>query len=1059
MSKDYLDILNKNFEKFIRSIAFEFAQKNFDDYDVLIKKHLASICDFIGMKRAFIVLYDHKRRESQVIYEYLGNEIQIKRKLFGIVSSYDNETLFTKTLLSGNVIRIQQISEIPISCVADILYMKSLGLLSYFAIPIFFEGNVIGSVEFGAEIPDLRELTLQELDSELDLVDTFAKILSGYLSRQKIQEDLAMDQNLLNSIMESSATAIVVLETSGKIIYANPISESILGISHGDIVNRSYNAPQWKSTTIDGEPWTEKDQPFTIVLTTKKPVSDIRHAIEDHYGKKKYLSINGFPLLDSLGEVSRVVFLVTDITENVLKDKSLLESEFRYRTIAESSLSLVYDLDLRTNEISWAGAITEITGYSLEEYEKVNLERWIEFIHPEDRQLVENTLRNTINEREKFSLEYRYQKQNGSYLHIEDQGQILCDKRGIPYRMLGAMIDRTERYNALIELKNQEETLRLALQSAEMGIWIWDIKKELITWSSRVFEIFKISEESFSGKFEDMVSLTHPEDKESMLNNINRFISMDNQSNDYYFQHRVLCEGGEISYVEGTGKLFREKDGKPSKIIGTISDITERKRSENALKQSEQRFQTFYHFSNEAIIIFKVNKLEIVDINQAFLSLFCLEKNELGNHTLKKMMSSKTFSSLRKMIQKEIDTEKIDVILTKKGMIPFPAQVIARRYTENDENMIALNIIDTSAFKEVIELRQINEEINMRNRVIEHQKIELQFALDHLKKTQSQLVQSEKMAILGQLVAGVAHEINNPIGAIKASNQNLEKWGIRFKEVYEEVKSTYYILSEKQKKLFNELLEKVSHSTEFFTGMQERKLKKSNLSKLESSNYINENRFEIAERWVDIGIGEIDIKYKELFENKKINLILDYFNLESIYNRNTRTINTAIDRVSKIIYALKNFSHFERHGKKERVSVVDSLDVVFTIYQNQLKKGIDLIKDYEEIPYIECYPDDLLHIWTNLIYNSFQAMDFKGTITIRIRNHENEISVSIKDSGPGIPIEIQDQIFDPFFTTKKIGEGSGLGLDIVKKIVDKHNGKIELNSRPGNTEFVVFLPK
>jgi signal transduction histidine kinase len=109
-------------------------------------------------------------------------------------------------------------------------------------------------------------------------------------------------------------------------------------------------------------------------------------------------------------------------------------------------------------------------------------------------------------------------------------------------------------------------------------------------------------------------------------------------------------------------------------------------------------------------------------------------------------------------------------------------------------------------------------------------------------------------------------------------------------------------------------------------------------------------------------------------------------------------------------------------------------------------------------PRVLCYPGELNQVWTNLIHNALQAMDYKGILTITSRTQNGQVIISITDTGKGIPDEIKEKIFDPFFTTKRTGKGSGLGLDIVKKIVDKHQGRIHVESQPGNTTFRVVLP-
>jgi two-component system NtrC family sensor kinase len=132
---------------------------------------------------------------------------------------------------------------------------------------------------------------------------------------------------------------------------------------------------------------------------------------------------------------------------------------------------------------------------------------------------------------------------------------------------------------------------------------------------------------------------------------------------------------------------------------------------------------------------------------------------------------------------------------------------------------------------------------------------------------------------------------------------------------------------------------------------------------------------------------------------------------------------------------------------------------VLTIYQNQIKRGTELVRDFEPMPPILCLPDELNQVWTNLIHNALQAMTNPGTLTVMVRQRGTYVVVSIADTGSGIPEAIRSRIFDPFFTTKPTGEGSGLGLDIVKKIVEKHYGRIEVQSEVNiGTTFSVYLP-
>jgi signal transduction histidine kinase len=175
---------------------------------------------------------------------------------------------------------------------------------------------------------------------------------------------------------------------------------------------------------------------------------------------------------------------------------------------------------------------------------------------------------------------------------------------------------------------------------------------------------------------------------------------------------------------------------------------------------------------------------------------------------------------------------------------------------------------------------------------------------------------------------------------------------------------------------------------------------------------------------------------------------------------NISNIDLASEKTSKIVYALKSYSHFQIvRDKAVEVNLAENIENVLALYHNQLKQGIEVIRNFEDVPPIYAYPDELVQVWTNTIQHAIQAMSGRGVLTIDIKDRDNFIAVQFTDSGVGIPPEIMDRIFEPFFTTKQQGEGSGLGLDITRKIMDRHHGKIEVSSEPGRTTFTFLLPK
>ena len=361
-----------------------------------------------------------------------------------------------------------------------------------------------------------------------------------------------------------------------------------------------------------------------------------------------------------------------------------------------------------------------------------------------------------------------------------------------------------------------------------------------------------------------------------------------------------------------------------------------------------------------------------------------------------------------------------------------------------------------AAFADITQRKQAEKLVAEYNRTLEVQVAErtqeLKTALDYLQTTQEELIQSEKMAALGQLVAGVAHELNTPLGAIRSSAGNMTKF---LGQTLTNLPSLFQSLSPAESENFCALLYRSLQKDMTLTAKEERKLKRALISQLEGEDI--DEADEIADTLVDMGIYEAD-DFLSLLQKVDRDRILEMAYKLSEIQRGTQTINTAADRASKVVFALKTYARYDSSETMVESNITEGIETVLTLYQNNLKHGVEVIRNFPKIPPVLCYVDQLNQVWTNLIHNALQAMDNQGTLTLDIVQFGNNIKVSVTDSGKGIPPEVMPKIFAPFFTTKPPGEGSGLGLDIVKKIVDKHRGKIEVASVPGKTTFTVVLP-
>ncbi len=367
--------------------------------------------------------------------------------------------------------------------------------------------------------------------------------------------------------------------------------------------------------------------------------------------------------------------------------------------------------------------------------------------------------------------------------------------------------------------------------------------------------------------------------------------------------------------------------------------------------------------------------------------------------------------------------------------------------------LIVLGAIRINTMRLEARNRELQELVDQRTQEIRKQRDELERTLKELQATQAQLVQSEKLAALGQLVAGVAHEINTPLGAINAAATNLKN---SLPEALKELPEIVSKLSPEEANLLKKVIATTMEYESQLTSREERKLKRALKGELEEAGISGS----IAGDLVKIGLYESWKEFIPLLKHSEASRILKVITTLGKLNLNLNNILLAVAKTQKIVFALKSYSYRSSDEQKVPLNVEQNLDTVLTIYHNQLKQGIEVEMDIDDnLPEVQGYPDELNQVWTNIIHNAIQAMEGKGALKIGIKNQGNKVVVTITDNGPGIPKDIQEKIFEPFFTTKGQGEGSGLGLSIVKRIVEeKHGGKISVQSQPGETTFIVELP-
>lgn len=386
------------------------------------------------------------------------------------------------------------------------------------------------------------------------------------------------------------------------------------------------------------------------------------------------------------------------------------------------------------------------------------------------------------------------------------------------------------------------------------------------------------------------------------------------------------------------------------------------------------------------------------------------------------------------------------------------AQAIASRSTQIYEQQLEVNGILQYEEVRVVAVDQhealfIIRDVSDRKRAeaaLRQSNFELASALQSLKIAQDELIQSEKMAALGRLVAGVAHEINTPMSAIQASinsliqvsERSLKQLPLLFRDISAERLADFYCLLE------------TTRQHRRLLSREERQARRLLTSELAAQGFLEAES--LADQLVQIGIIQATAPLLALLHDPQRDLMLETLQSLTIQRNSGERIRLAVEKASKIVFALKSYVH-SGETQMTLANLQDSIEMVLTIYHSSLRQ-IEVIKQYEPLPDIFCYPDELNQVWTNLVHNALQAMQHQGTLLIRLSQQQEAIVVEFTDSGCGIPKSVQAKIFDPFFTTKPVGEGSGMGLSIVQGIIERHNGQITVESCSGQTSFRVMLP-
>ncbi|HEY9693072.1 MAG TPA: PAS domain-containing protein [Oculatellaceae cyanobacterium] len=725
-------------------------------------------------------------------------------------------------------------------------------------------------------------------------------------------------------------------------------------------------------------------------------------------------------------------------------------------------------------------AFESITGFPPEEV----LGRNCKFLQGKDTDpAVIEQIRQALRTKQECQVALKNYRKDGTPFWNELKISPVCDRNGSLSNFIGVQTDITSRIESQAALKASETRLRLALNAAKMGVWDWDVDTGKVTWSEEVESIFGLDAGCFGGTYEAYLNCIHPEDCYRVTQQMSRLAEV---GGDFKIEHRILLPDGSVRWVVNRGAVLRDVIGAGVRMTGTIMDISDRKEAELALRQQleierllngiAQRIRQSLKLEevlNTAVAevrqFLKTDRVVLYRLNPDGSGVVVVESIAenwmpiLGQNIQDPCFASKHFHNYRQGRIRAIDDlqtaniQKCHIKLLEsfqvKANLVVPVLqgenlwglLIAhhcrdkRKWQEAEVDLLkqlsvqlAIALQQSELYQQVqtelTERKQAEAALRQSEENLKEQAMQLRLALNDLQSAQSQLIQSEKMSSLGQLVAGVAHEINNPVNFISGNINHASQY-------------------------IQDLLNLVQLYQKYYPNPAEEIQDETEAIDLE---FVVEDLPKMLDS-MRIGTSRI----------REIVLSLRNFSRHDEAEKKPVDIHEGIDNTLLILqHRLKPNGDNPGVQVIKKYSDLPEVDCyagqLNQVFMNIISNAIDALEE-QPIPRIITISTELvtksdLDVWscelpTNLGKNLLANPSYKN-------ENSKGVLIRISDNGSGIPEAVHKKIFDPFFTTKPVGKGTGMGLSIsYQVVVERHGGQLSCLSTPDvGTEFIIAIP-
>jgi PAS domain S-box-containing protein len=788
--------------------------------------------------------------------------------------------------------------------------------------------------------------------------------------RKRAEMALQESKNKLQAVLDHAPAVIYMQNLDGQYILTNQEFEQVLQLSPGEAIGKTDD------DLLPEEVAANLQYNHQQVLKTDQPLySETTASLPD--GKHIYQTIK-FPVKDVDGNTYAIGDVCVDITRLKAAEMALQESKNQLQAVLDHAPAVIFQ---KNTEGEYMIANPECERVLQVSPGSVVGKTDDDFFPPEIAAYIQHCDQQVLKTGQPVYAEKVIPLPDGEHIYQSINFPVKDADNRI-YAVGGVCVDITSLQAAENALKQSEA--RFQRLAANVPGMLFQYRLDTAGTPSFPYvssgsrEIFEVEPEQLQ---RDATLLrNHPEDDAEMIASI--LLSAETLQ-DWEYEWRILLPSGEVKWLQGFSRPKRQADGS---ILwdGCVIDISNRKRIEESLRQYQQRLSLMVKQTPLAVIKWNT-EMEVTDWNPAAERIFGYSATEAMGQYINFIVPE----SARQQVQQVV----ADLLLQQGGYCNINDNL------RKDGTTIVCEWYNTplvTATGEVIGIASHALDITDRKTAemqLQQQTETLQKTLQELRCTQAQMIQSEKMSGLGRMVAGVAHEINNPVTFIHGNLTFVNNYTQDLFELLD-LYQTHYP-------------EPVAEIQEF--------------------------------------LDEIELDF-----------------VKEDFSKLLKSMTTGTERIREIVLSLRNFSRLDESEFK-RADIHDGMNSTLMILKNRLF-GIEVITEYGDLPQVECYPGQLNQVFMNILDNAIDVLeqtDDDKIILIQTETiNSDSIRIKIANSGPEISPTICDKIFDPFFTTKPIGEGTGLGLSISYQIItEKHNGKIYCDPIINvGTELIIEIP-